>query len=338
MRIVRFALRSVGVFALAACSGFTEPGPRTVVITPLVPELTGVVGELTESPPLVVVTDTSDKPIRGVIVEFRTLNPQHGLISAALDTTNAMGIASAGTWTLGPRTGVQQVGAFVPSYGRVTTLTAVARAGPVTSLGAATLLKQSVLTGRHPLAPSVRALDRYNNNVSGVGVEFTTGTSGGSLGAVSTITNSQGIASAVTWNVPSAGGTYSVTASTGAMLLNFTAQRVDSAGLVWFALDSVLTGTKTFAPSEWNIRAARLGVTPFDPCLCANLEGSYFEISDYTAGLTLHSELSGDFRIIDSKISMQFVDTVKVTATSVQLKRIDSYYGIVVTWLYKRKQ
>jgi hypothetical protein len=337
MRIGKFTIRGALPFALSACSGFTEPGPSQVVITALVPQTSGVVGELTEAPPAVSVkSETDDQPVRGVIVEFRPVNAQYGAVGALSDTTDAMGIATAGTWKLGLKSGLQQLRVFVPKYSRSTFLDAVARAGPVSYLNPATSLKQAVLNGRDPLPPSIRALDRFDNPVSGIAVQFTVTTGGGSLGASSATTNSNGTASAVTWSIPPASGTYSSAASSSSLIINFTAQRVDSSTLAWYALDSVIVGTRPYAPSEWGIRTARLGLPSFDLCLCVNVDALYFEILDYSGASSL-SQLSGDFRISDRKISMQFVDTVKVTDTSVQLKRLDDYYDIFVTWLYKRK-
>ena len=338
MRLERFSA-AVGACVLAlACREPTDPTNEAIVIAPVIAQTTGVVGEFTESPPSVLIKRQADgRPIKGVVVIFGPIGTQSGEVGAATDTTDAAGIATARTWRLGLRAGLQQLNVFALRYIKSAVLSAVARAGPVSGLTPQTTSNQYVLTGRQPVPPSVRVSDRYGNAVPGIAIGFAVGPGGGSLEGTSGTTNTSGYATASAWNLPAASGTYSAIATLQFLKADFTAQRVDSSGLTWFALDSVVTATKSYAPAEYNIRSARLGVTPFDPCLCVNLEGVFFERFDYTNPPAAHFEYGGSLTIANGKISMDFVDSVKVTSTAVLLKRSDYYYDTFTTYVYKRQ-
>jgi Big-like domain-containing protein len=338
MRLERFAVTGLLCALVVACREPIDPVNEGIVIQAVTPQTTGVVGELTESPPAVVVTSQSDgRPVKGVIVIFSPMNVQGGTVGAAFDTTDAAGSATARTWRLGPRAGLQQLDVFAPRYVRSIALSAIAKAGPVAQVTHQTSSKQYVLTGRQPVPPSVRVLDRYSNAVPGITIGFAAGPGGGSLDGTSGTTNTSGYATVTAWNLPAASGTYSATATFESLKLDFTAQRVDSSSLTWFALDSLMQGTKFFTPADYNIQDARLGVTPFDPCLCVNLDGVFFERLNYTGSPATHFEYGGSLTIANGKISMEFVDSVKVTPTAVLLKRGDYYYNTYTTYIYKRQ-
>jgi hypothetical protein len=270
------------------------------------------------------------------VVEFRLgLVPGIGVISRSLDTTDASGIATAGSWVLGRVAGIQTLHAFAFQYTTSTTVSARARAGAATSFTVATQPTQYLLAGRQPVAPSVAVRDGYGNAVEGMDATFSPGPSGGSLGVLATKTNSSGYASAGTWTIPSTLGAYTVTVTIDTRTLDFTAHRVDSTSLVWYGLDSIGQAGKTVLPAAWSIKALRLGLTPFDPCFCVNLNGIAFEIGDYLNGQ--HYEYSGPFKVSSGKATLYDTDEVKGSGTGLIVLRIDYYSVNPISYFYSRR-
>lgn len=337
MKFSRFAVAMGFSVMFSSCVEQFEPEPApSIVLEPLSAQLSGVVGELTESPPTVRAIRKSDgRPVSGVQIAFGFTNAvQGGSIAARMDTTDALGLATAGTWRLGARSGIQRLQATAFQLGASFTLSATARAAAPEKFFSWTPLNQFALTGRTIVAPAVNVTDVYGNGIAGLDVTFSAAQDGGSVGAASAKTNANGIASAVTWAIPATPRTYRATATVLSRAFEFTAVRVDSTTLVWYGLDSIVQPGSLILPSGWNIRSARLGLSPFDPCLCVNLEGYFFETIDYGTAL---SDYGGAFTIAGGKASMTAADSVKVVGTSVLLKRADYYSPSLYTWVYNRR-
>lgn len=113
-----FARSGVGVLflaaALAACSD--SPSPTAVSGTPAKVMAVGgatasaYVGSPVATVPTVKVTDAGGRGIPGVQVTF-AVSEGGGSVQTASTATNSQGVASAGTWTLGPSTGENAVDA-----------------------------------------------------------------------------------------------------------------------------------------------------------------------------------------------------------------------------------
>ena len=71
-------------------------------------------GTAVASPPSVLVRDFAGAPVSGVTVTF-AVTSGGGVVTAATATTNASGIATVGSWTLGPVAGVNTLTASAPS-------------------------------------------------------------------------------------------------------------------------------------------------------------------------------------------------------------------------------
>jgi hypothetical protein len=213
-------------------------------------------------------------------------------------------------------------------------LSATARAAAPERFYTWTSQKQFALIGRTIVPPAVTVVDIYNNGVAGLDVAFAVAQDGGSVGATSAKTNAAGFAGSGTWTIPSQPGLYRATATVLSRAFEFSAVRIDSTTLVWYGLDSIVQPGRLILPSAWNIRSARLGLSSFDPCICVNLEGYFFETTDY--GTTV-AEYGGPFSIADGKASMTGADSVKVVGTTVLLKRLDYYSPTFYTWVYNRR-
>lgn len=337
MRVSRFAVAMGFSVMFSSCVEQFEPEPAPdITLEPVSAQLTGVVGELTDSPPTVRAIKKSDgRPVSGVQVAFGfTSAAQGGSLAARMDTTDALGLATAGTWRLGTRSGIQRLQASAFQLGAFFTFSATARAAAPEKFFTWTPLKQVALTGRTIVAPAVTVTDVFGNGVAGLDVTFSAAQDGGSVGAASAKTDANGLGSAGTWAIPATPRTYRATATVLSRAFEFTAVRVDSTTLVWYGLDSIVQPGSLILPSGWNIRSARLGLSPFDPCLCVNLEGYFFETIDYGNAL---SDYGGAFTIAEGKASMTAADSVKVVGTSVLLKRADYYSPRFYTWVYNRR-
>ena len=185
---------------------------------------TGTVGKPVQNPPSVKVADAHGNGVQGVTVTF-AVTGGGGSVSGATQTTNAAGVATVGSWTLGSVAGPNALTATVSvpaADGEALALGDITVAFGATALAdiaGAILLSagdgQTAIAGSAvAIAPSVKVVDAANNPVSAVSVTFSVGSGGGSLtGAIAT-TNASGIATVGSWTLGNIAGSNSITAST----------------------------------------------------------------------------------------------------------------------------
>ena len=219
-------------FALA-CGGAGEASPTIVPPTrtpaALVP-ITGdaqeaVVGTAVAKAPAVQVVDASAAPIPGVTVTFAVVTGG-GSVTGASATTNASGVATVGSWTLGTVVGTNKLAA---SVGALTlTFTANGNGGAPAALAKFAGDAQVAAPGATLTSLlQVRVTDASGNPVSGVGVNFAVTSGGGSLAPrIATVTNSNGIIVPGAWTLGASPGVNTVTATLGALTVTFTATAV----------------------------------------------------------------------------------------------------------------
>ncbi|HEY0930478.1 MAG TPA: hypothetical protein VGE27_11215 [Gemmatimonas sp.] len=156
--------------------------------------------------PSVRVTDASGNPIAGAQVTFALGNNNSGVISGEVQTTNASGVATLGSWTLPTTVGVASVVASVNGLTGVT-FTATMLPGAATKVVVVSGTPGSVsYAAQTTLAVSVRLQDAFNNNVSqsGVTVNFGTPAGSGAASPTSVTTDASGVA-VTTWIFGNAG-------------------------------------------------------------------------------------------------------------------------------------
>lgn len=135
MRLEVATLPRLAAFAvlLAATACTDDPsGPRTPQPAAIEPRVTAIqsapVGAPVAQAPAVTVRDESGAPIAGVEVRFEIVTGG-GSLAVPIDTTDALGIASAGAWTLGDAPGLNEVvasaGSLAPVRFEATALAAV---------------------------------------------------------------------------------------------------------------------------------------------------------------------------------------------------------------------
>jgi hypothetical protein len=183
------------------------------------------VGTAVTTQPSVIVRDANNVAVAGVTVTFAVASGG-GSITGASAVTNASGIATVGSWTLGTTAGTNTVTATVSGLtGSPVTFTATGTAGAATQLIINAGNSQSAVAGAAvATAPSVLVKDANNNPVSGATVNFVIGSGGGTLSGGTQTTNASGIATLTSWTLGVTAGTNTLTANvTGLTSVTFSA-------------------------------------------------------------------------------------------------------------------
>jgi Tol biopolymer transport system component len=215
----------VALLALTSCDGTTEPPPEEhprasvlvlEAVTPL--SATGVVGEELAVAPIVLVQGDG-LPVEDVWVSFAVSG--RGSVGSATARTDAAGLATPGTWRLGPGAGPQTL--TVRAVGLLLKFTADAQPGPITSFAVVGGNGQWAAAGTPLPAPlRVKAADRYGNVVTDVAVTFAVVDGGGSLEPGASMTGADGVAES-RWTLGTTGGRQQVRAQTSDAIAQFAA-------------------------------------------------------------------------------------------------------------------
>jgi len=222
---------------------------------------TAIAGATVTTAPSVVVRDGSNNPVANVNVRFTvtggggSLNPA----SPAVVATNASGIATVVSWTLGTTAGANTLLAEIVSNTALNvTFTASGVAGPPAKLVRNSTDPQTgTINSAVGSAPSVLVTDSNDNPVgAGTNVTFTVTSGAGTTTPASpatVATNAQGVASLTAWVLGSAAGANTVDATSGSLQgspMTFTATANGPATIIANS-STTLTGTvaSTVAPS-----------------------------------------------------------------------------------------
>ncbi len=158
------------------------------------------------------VVDQSGAPVAGATVEFRP-GAGSGAVAVATATTDSRGVASAGTWTLGPLVGEQRVEAVAteaPEASRAV-FVAVAADMPVAVRIAAGQDQRAQVGTRLPIRPEVLVLNASGAPVAGVHVAFAT--SSGALVGAQAVTGPGGRAAVGGWTLGTTSGVQELVAA-----------------------------------------------------------------------------------------------------------------------------
>jgi hypothetical protein len=165
---------------------------------------TAAAGTALPIPPSVRVADAFGNLVAGAPVTFSVLSGG-GRVTNGLILTNSQGIATVGSWILGPAAGVQTLAARVEENGVTNNpivFTAIGLAGPPTSMVAVSQTTQTALTGANVNdPPSVIVRDASGIPVSGLAVTFTVTVGGGSVIGSPVTTNASGVATITSWKL-----------------------------------------------------------------------------------------------------------------------------------------
>ena len=168
--------------------------------------------------PSIIIKDANGNPVSGVSVTFAVASG-NGTITGATATTNASGIATVGSWTLGTSAGSNTLTATSAGLtGSPVTFTATATAGAASHLAVNAGNSQSATVATTvSVLPSVSVEDAYNNPVSGVSVTFAVASGGGSITGATTTTNASGIATVGSWTLGTSAGSNTLTATSAGL-------------------------------------------------------------------------------------------------------------------------
>lgn len=157
------------------------------------------VGAVVTPVPRVRVTDASGNPVSGSSVTFT--GSAGSSVSGAIKNTDANGIASPDSWTLGSTSQDYTLTATAGALPAVT-FTAGARPGAVAQVAIAAGNNQAAVVGRAlATEPAVRVSDGFNNPIAGVEVLFEVISGGGTAVGRRPVTNALGIATVGGWTL-----------------------------------------------------------------------------------------------------------------------------------------
>lgn len=210
-----------------------------------------IAGRAVATAPSVIVKDALGNPIAGVDVTFSVTNGGGTVAPAIAVKTNAQGIASVSSWTLGTSvaSNPNTLSASLATPGiAAATIAATAVPGPAAKITKYAGDNQiGAVNAPLPIDPAVRILDANDNPVvAGTAVTFAVASGGGNInGAATVYTNAAGIAMLETWVLGAAVGTNTMTASSGQLAgspITFTAT-----GILMVNTMSVIAGNNQTA-------------------------------------------------------------------------------------------
>jgi adhesin/invasin len=166
--------------------------------------------------PSVRVTDAFNNLVAGVPVSF-TVIAGGGRVTGALVLTNAQGIATVGSWTMGPVAGQQLLGALVGESG-VTNNPILVTATATSPVGGQMVIvagnnQQGSVGQLLPIAPTVLVRTANGTPVPGVVVTFAVATGGGNVIGSRQTTDAAGTATVGGWILGNLPGANTLTAS-----------------------------------------------------------------------------------------------------------------------------
>jgi hypothetical protein len=206
----RSAVLLLLVLTSQACSDSSGPvGPASVELSGTLPASAPIGSAVT---PRVMVRDREGNPVNGAVVNFQ-VSAGGGALSASSSTTASTGIASPGSWTLGPTPGANTL---IVKVGGVTDLVLTVQAVPIqpASVSIVEGAGQSAIAGTALSVPvRVRVADAAGNSLSGITVTFAVTGGGGTLSGGPTATDATGTATMGTWVLGTQAGPQTATAS-----------------------------------------------------------------------------------------------------------------------------
>jgi len=156
--------------------------------------------------PSVIVKDAFGNPVAGVAVAF-AVTAGGGSVTGGSQTTGANGVATVGSWKLGPTAGADSLTATAAGSGisgNPVTFTATATAAGSTPASIAAFAGDNdyALAGTAVIvAPAVIVKDSTGNPVAGVAVTFAVASGGGSVTGASQTTGANGVATVGSWTL-----------------------------------------------------------------------------------------------------------------------------------------
>ncbi len=215
----------------------TVVGPPASVAANSALTQNATVGTAVSAPPSVVVLDANSNPVPGVAVTFAVASGG-GSLTGGNATTNASGIATVLSWTVGATPGPNTMTATVAGLPVVTFTATGVTTTPASVTANSVITQNAVVNTLVAAAPSVVVKDAAGAPLSGVSVTFAVASGGGTITGPVQATNASGVATATSWRVGQTVGSNTVTATvTGLPAVTFTATGTPTA-ILTLAKDS----------------------------------------------------------------------------------------------------
>lgn len=182
------------------------------------------VGAAVTTRPSAKVTDAHGNPVTGHAVLF-AVAAGGGAVTGAAATTDAAGIATVGSWTMGNAPGANGLTATATGLaGSPLTWTATAVVGPPAVLVKVAGDNQTAAVGTAvAIAPSVRVEDARGNLLATQAVTFAPTTGGGNVTGGQQVSGVNGVATVGSWLLGPVAGANVLTATAGAASITFAA-------------------------------------------------------------------------------------------------------------------
>jgi hypothetical protein len=250
--------------------------------------------------------------------------------------TDAAGLASPGAWTFGTTTGFCHLNVFVNGIARLS-FTATLKADVADHLVPSLDITEAALAGSSIDGPLVVVVDQFSNRVSGALVSFAIVDGGGTLEIPSAKASADGLARAGVWKIGATPAVNRAIATLGrADTAVFEVEGLDPATIKWYEADTVRNGSRAFPPIDLGIVSARLGMTPFDSCLCNKQQGYFIE--EFVFGSSDDRYIStsaGRYSLDGSRLMIPYLPTPgSIEGTHLYLERPDFDMGYLLTWVY----
>ena len=204
----------VGATACGGSDGGTPPADVNTISRNAGEGQTVAVGEAAPVAPSVRITNQNQAPVANIAVTFAVASGG-GQITGGSTTTNASGVATVGSWTMGTAPGSNTLTASAANVsGSPITFTATTVAGPPKTLTKQggdnqTAAPSEVVAVR----PSVKVVDQYGNPIAGLTVTFAVASGGGTVAGGTATTGADGVATVGNWTLGANAGANTLTAT-----------------------------------------------------------------------------------------------------------------------------
>jgi len=222
--VFAFSIRAVvsgGAIALflISCTDSTSPSGTPASVRIVSGAQTGVAGQKLSAPPRFVVEDANGRAVSNAHFTV-TVAAGSGTLTDVPGKTSG-GPTTVGTWTLGPRVGVDTLTVAVDGLAPIV-VTATATAGPAAAITTTSPTTLSARVAESPATvPHVRVTDAFGNPLPSAQIHLSL--SGGGSVSSSVTTNANGEADITDWAFSTSSGANVLTLSVGSATLSFTA-------------------------------------------------------------------------------------------------------------------
>ena len=169
-----------GTVSVVAMTASVAPGPFVRLVT-VSPTITGVAGSVVPTPTSVKAVDTFGNGVPRIQVQFG-LFAGAGTLTGRTQTTDDNGIATLGSWQLGPTAGAQSIRADESRTGATTMIFATALPAPVSQF---VVIDGNAQTGqankRLCTSPVIAVRDQFGNGIAQIPIVFTPGAGSGTV-------------------------------------------------------------------------------------------------------------------------------------------------------------